>query len=78
VLTTATDALRLIRKAKSEAKLSMRAVVTSAEFTGSPAMIEHINLVSSDLIAAGSLEALTTSTASEDAMLTSQIILAEQ
>jgi len=78
VLTTATEALRMIRKAKSEAKLSMRAVVSSAEFTGSPAMIEHINLVSTDLVSAGSLELITTTSASEDAMLTSHIILADQ
>jgi valyl-tRNA synthetase len=78
VLTTATEALRMIRKAKSEAKLSMRAVVASAEFTGSPAMIEHINLVSKDLTAAGSLESISTVTAAADAMLASQIILADQ
>jgi valyl-tRNA synthetase len=77
VLATATEALRMIRKAKSEAKLSMRAVVSSAEFTGSPAIIEHINLVSTDLVSAGSLELITTTTASDDAMLTSHIILAD-
>lgn len=78
VLTTATEALRMIRKAKSEAKLSMRAVVTSAKFTGNEAMIEHINLVSMDLISAGSLEAITTNSEPESAMLTSEIVLAAQ
>ena len=78
ILTTSTEALRMIRKAKSEAKLSMRAVVTSAEFTGSPAMIEHINLVSTDLTSAGSLEAITTNAVPEAAMLTSEIVLAAQ
>jgi valyl-tRNA synthetase len=78
ILTTATEALRMIRKAKSEAKLSMRAVVTSAEFTGSPAMIDHINLVSTDLTSAGSLEAITTNAVPEASMLTSEIVLAEQ
>ncbi len=78
VLATATDALRMIRKAKSEAKLSMRAVVASAEFTGNPAMIEHINLVASDLKAAGSIELLKTIGNQESSALTSEIVLAEQ
>jgi valyl-tRNA synthetase len=78
ILTTATEALRVIRKAKSEAKLSMRAVVTSAEFTGCPAMIDHINLVSTDLTSAGSLGAIRTNAVPEASMLTSEIVLAEQ
>ena len=77
VLTTATDALRMIRKAKSEAKLSMRAVVASAEFTGSSEMVAHINLVGSDLTSAGSLQTLTTKTTPEAMSLTSEIVLAD-
>jgi valyl-tRNA synthetase len=78
VLTTATEALRMIRKAKSEAKLSMRAVVTNAQFTGTRNMIDQINLVWSDLCSAGSIEQLTTHTSEEVTGLTSEITLAEQ
>jgi len=78
LLSTATDALRMIRKAKSEAKLSMRAAVTSAEFTGGPEMIEHIALASSDLSAAGSIEELTTRVSQDSPELSGHIILAGQ
>jgi hypothetical protein len=68
----------MIRKAKSEAKLSMRAVVTNAQFTGTRNMIDQINLVWSDLCSAGSIEQLTTHTSEEVTGLTSEITLAEQ
>jgi len=78
LLTTATEALRMIRKAKSEAKLSMRAEVASASFAGTPEMETHINLVAADLKAAGSIDTLRTTSAPDVSALKAQIVLAEQ
>ncbi len=48
-----------IRKAKSEAKVSMRVDVESAVVTGEPAAIERVRTVSGDLAAAGRVADLT-------------------
>ena len=68
----------MIRKAKSEAKLSMRAEVASASFAGTPEMETHINLVAADLKAAGSIDTLRTTSAPDVSALKAQIVLAEQ
>ena len=75
-LATATQALRMIRKAKSEAKLSMRAVVSAAVFTGTPEMLKHLDSVATDLKAAGSIEELETVSAPDATDLQAEIILA--
>jgi valyl-tRNA synthetase len=75
-LATATEALRMIRKAKSEAKLSMRAVVSVAVFTGTPEMLKHLDSVATDLKAAGSIEELKTVSAPDSTDLQAEIILA--
>ena len=75
-LATATQALRMIRKAKSEAKLSMRAVVSVAVFTGTPEMLKHLDSVATDLKAAGSIEELETVSAPDATDLQAEIILA--
>ena len=51
-------ALAGVRKAKSQAKVGMRADVQSAVLTGPPATLEQIRLASGDLIAAGRIAAL--------------------
>ena len=75
-LATATEALRMIRKAKSEAKLSMRAVVSVAVFTGTPEMLKHLDSVATDLKAAGSIEELETVSAPDATDLQAEIVLA--
>ncbi|MDE0975611.1 MAG: valine--tRNA ligase, partial [Candidatus Nanopelagicales bacterium] len=75
-LATATEALRMIRKAKSEAKLSMRAVVSVAVFTGTPQMLKHLDSVAPDLKAAGSIEELKTVSAPDSTDLQAEIFLA--
>ncbi len=75
-LATATQALRMIRKTKSEAKLSMRAVVSAAVFTGTPEMLKHLDSVATDLKAAGSIEELETVSAPDATDLQAEIILA--
>ena len=75
-LATATQALRMIRKAKSEAKLSMRAVVSVAVFTGTPEMLKHLDSVATDLKAAGSIEELETVSAPDATDLQAEIVLA--
>ena len=66
----------MIRKAKSEAKLSMRAVVSVAVFTGTPEMLKHLDSVATDLKAAGSIEELETVSAPDATDLQAEIILA--
>ena len=56
LMTHANEALRMIRKTKSEAKLSMRAVVSSAKFMGTEDMVADLATAQSDLVAAGSIE----------------------
>ena len=51
-------ALAGIRKAKSQAKVGMRADVQSAVLTGPPATLERIRLGGADLIAAGRIATL--------------------
>ncbi len=75
-LATATQALRMIRKTKSEAKLSMRAVVSAAVFTGTPEMLKHLDSVATDLKAAGSIEELETVSAPDATDLQAEIALA--
>ncbi|MGY9023913.1 MAG: class I tRNA ligase family protein, partial [Candidatus Nanopelagicales bacterium] len=77
LLTTATEALRMIRKAKSEAKLSMRASVESANFVGTAEMTEHLNLVAPDLKAAGSIKELTHVVSTDAVALAAEITLAQ-
>ena len=65
VLTDASVALSQIRKAKSEAKVSMRAEVLTAHLTGPPEAVGRVLLAGDDLRAAGRVHQLTT-TASGD------------
>ena len=51
-------ALAGVRKAKSEAKVGMRADVQSAVLAGPPATLERIRLAAGDLVAAGRIAAL--------------------
>jgi len=51
-------ALAGVRKAKSQAKVGMRADVQSAVLTGPPATLERIRLAGGDLVAAGRIAAL--------------------
>jgi len=55
VFTDAQTALGLIRKAKSEAKVSMKAEVATASLSGSTEHVERLKLVESDLAAAGNV-----------------------
>ncbi len=55
VFTDAQTALGLIRKAKSEAKVSMKAEVATASLSGSSEHVERLKLVESDLAAAGNV-----------------------
>jgi valyl-tRNA synthetase len=77
VLATATQALRMIRKAKSEAKLSMKATVLTAVFTGTPQMLQHLDTVATDLKAAGSIEELNTVNAPDSTVLECETVLAD-
>ena len=56
LLDHANEALRMVRKAKSEAKASMRAVVEKAIFTGTEGVIADLVIAQSDLQAAGSIK----------------------
>ena len=67
----------MIRKAKSEAKLSMRASVESANFVGTAEMTEHLNLVAPDLKAAGSIKELTHVVSTDAVALAAEITLAQ-
>jgi valyl-tRNA synthetase len=51
-------ALAGVRRAKSEAKVGMRADVQSAVLTGPPAALERVRLAEGDLIAAGRIATL--------------------
>jgi valyl-tRNA synthetase len=53
LLDLAGDALRQVRKAKSERKLSMKAEIPLAEALGPAALLERLALVEGDLKAAG-------------------------
>jgi len=77
LLATAHEALQLVRKAKSEAKVSMRAVVAQAEFTGSAAMIADLEIAQSDLCSAGSISDFHTRVDQSASGLTADIKLAQ-
>ncbi|MEI6623699.1 MAG: class I tRNA ligase family protein, partial [Actinomycetes bacterium] len=74
VLTDAATVLAAIRKAKSEAKVSMRARVASAEVSGPATAVARAELAAGDLTAAGNVENLsftpTDDPASPDALIT--------
>jgi valyl-tRNA synthetase len=57
-LATVGEALRQIRKAKSQRKVSMRTEVSLAEVSAPAALVEEIRLASDDLRAAGHLDKL--------------------
>ncbi len=77
LLASAHEALQLVRKAKSEAKVSMRAVVTRATFTGSSTVIADLDVAKGDLIAAGSISDFNTTVDPSASGLTANIELAE-
>jgi valyl-tRNA synthetase len=58
VLTIATEVLTAVRRAKSEAKLSMRADVRRAAVTAPGAVLDRLALAETDLRAAGRIQDL--------------------
>jgi len=56
VLTAATDVLTAVRRAKSEAKVSMRADVGRTVVTAPPDVLARLELAETDLRAAGRIE----------------------
>ncbi len=58
IFTDAQTALGLVRKAKSEAKVSMKAEVSNGVFSGSSEQLERLKLVQKDLAAAGNIRKL--------------------
>ena len=70
------QALSGVRKAKSDAKASMKAQVTEATIEVKPADIESIAQVRDDLAAAGSIAELILVPAADDAPLTVRAVLA--
>ncbi|MFC9973001.1 valine--tRNA ligase [Spirillospora sp. NPDC127200] len=76
LLPVAAEALRQIRKAKSEAKLSMRAELSRVEVAGARAA--ELSEVSEDLRAAGRIEDLALDGRGADAPLTVSVTFAEQ
>jgi len=77
LLATAHEALQLVRKAKSEAKVSMRAVVSRAEFTGPAAVMSDLETVKQDLCSAGSISDFNTGVDTSGSGLTAEITLAQ-
>ncbi|MDX6273907.1 MAG: valyl-tRNA synthetase [Frankiales bacterium] len=75
LLTALGSALTAVRKAKSDAKQSMRAEVTSAVVSGPAAQLSLVELAAADLKAAGRISSLTTEP-SEAAELTVAVELA--
>lgn len=69
-------ALSGVRKAKSDAKVSMKAEITEATIEGTPVDIEAIAQARADLAAAGSIAELILVPASDDAPLTVRAVLA--
>jgi len=59
VLAAVGEALAGVRKVKSEARVGMRAEITSMTLAGPPARLEHIRSAEADLLAAGHVTALT-------------------
>ncbi len=75
VPTVAAEALAAVRKAKSEAKQSMRADVASAVVTAPEAQVALVEAARRDLTAAGRIESLTV--VAGDGPLTVDVVLAE-
>jgi valyl-tRNA synthetase len=76
VLEMSGAALSGVRKAKSDAKASMKATVTEATIEGSPALIAAIDAARADLAAAGSIAELIVVPGADDAALTVNAVLA--
>jgi valyl-tRNA synthetase len=57
VVTLASDVISAIRKAKSDAKLSMRAEVASVTVHGQPRALDTVDTIAGDLRAAGNVDA---------------------
>lgn len=74
ILTDAGIVLTAIRKAKSEAKVSMRTAVTSTSVTGPTAAVANAKLAAADLTAAGSVAELSFS-ADESEYLAANVVL---
>ncbi|MGA0209113.1 MAG: valine--tRNA ligase, partial [Candidatus Nanopelagicales bacterium] len=70
------QALSGVRKAKSDAKVSMKAAVSEATIEGNPADIEALSQSRADLAAAGSITELILVPAADDAPLSVRAILA--
>ena len=77
LLDHANEALRMVRKAKSEAKASMRAVVEKAVFTGTEGVIADLVIAQSDLQAAGSIKKFETVIDPAAKDLRAEIVLAD-
>ena len=78
VLRTTGEALSGVRKAKSDAKASMKAAISEATVQGSPAAIESIAQARADLQAAGSITELILVPGSDDTPLSVHAELAAQ
>lgn len=58
VLTAVSEALAGVRKAKSDAKVGMRASITAMTLTGSDVQLDHVRAAEGDLRSAGRIEAI--------------------
>jgi len=76
ILITVGEALGGIRRVKSDAKVSMKAIVEEATVEGTPAITERIAVARDDLRAAGSVQELILVPASDNAPLTVRAVLA--
>jgi len=74
IFTDAQTALGLIRKAKSEAKVSMKAEVATATLSGSTDHMENLKLAERDLAAAGNVASM--DFAATDGDIAAEIVLA--
>ena len=74
LVTVAAEALAAVRKAKSEAKVSMRAPVQTAVVHAPPAQVALVEAVRRDLVAAGIIAELTVSPG--DGPMTVEVVLA--
>ena len=75
VLTAAASALRLIRKAKSENKLSMRTELPAVTLNGPAAPIGAVELAAGDVAAAGRVQSLSFGMADGESDLTADVTL---
>jgi valyl-tRNA synthetase len=76
VLAVAAGVLGAVRKAKSEAKRSMRSEVTSVTVTDTPERLALLALAADDVRSAGRIASLTTHEAPEGAALSVEVELA--